>query len=99
MSVGIGALGALFVLSDQMTVGALVAFLIGRNETFQARENVNLATKEVAVILLPGGTDDSTIARSYTLDLRSGRIDDPATFVAWAAQLLHAHLESRARPH
>ena len=26
MSVGIGALGALFVLSDQMTVGALVAF-------------------------------------------------------------------------
>jgi hypothetical protein len=28
MSVGIGALGALFVLSDQMTVGALVAFNI-----------------------------------------------------------------------
>jgi ATP-binding cassette, subfamily B, bacterial HlyB/CyaB len=26
MSIGIGALGALFVLSDQMTVGALVAF-------------------------------------------------------------------------
>src|SRR5204863_6131128 len=26
MSVGIGAVGALFVLSDQMTVGALVAF-------------------------------------------------------------------------
>ena len=62
------------------------------------REKVNLATKEVAVILLPGGTDDSTIARSYTLDLRSGRIDDAASFVAWAAKRLHAHLESRDRP-
>jgi hypothetical protein len=41
------------------------------------RAHVDLATKNVGVILLPGATDDPTIERAYTLDLRSGRIDDP----------------------
>jgi ribosomal protein S19E (S16A) len=83
----------------QLKWAVIIAIGISRSGSPVAavRENIDLAKREVAVILLPDATDDPTIVRSHTLDLRSGRVDDPAAFVTWVTQRLHAHLDARAR--
>lgn len=49
------------------------------------REKIDLATKEVAVVILPGANDDPEIARTYTLDLREG-LGAAEDFVRWARE-------------
>jgi hypothetical protein len=71
MSVGIGALGALFVLSDQMTVGALVAFNMMGLRMVQPLSGLGIDAR------LPAGRIVTEIAGSTDADC-SRAVERPA---------------------
>ena len=57
---------------------------------------VDLAKKSVAVVLLPGSTDDPDIDRAYTLDLRDNRIKMFSDFIQWAhGYILESHYPNK----
>lgn len=74
--------------------GYVIAICISRSGSpaSTVSQLVDLSKKQVAVVLLPGATDDLDIVRAYTLDIRDNKVERFSDFIQWA----HGYvLESR----